>query len=199
MGRWSDKECKLLKNKVGLWDVCVNSLATALFLESYDIKNLINLDTKVSSEFLKGLFDSEGTVNKNYKRVVLVNTDYSLLVLAKEILSKLSICSTIKKKCNENEVVFGDKTYKRKECYYLGIYGKNNIELFRGKVGFYIKRKLDALEAIKYERTLKPWKNEEVSFLCNNYKLMTIEEISKILNRSLASVNNRLERLRHVS
>lgn len=94
------------------------------------------------SSFLRGLYDSEGSIckcgGKERLEVVLDNTKRELLEFAKDILKKLGIDSHI--------YVINDRRKNRRTSYRLAISGKDNLLLFYEKVGFIIRRKQQRLE-----------------------------------------------------
>lgn len=129
-------------------------------------------------EFIKGMIDSEGSVQvniwcwKNWEnltiKIVLANTNLELLLYLKELLKKYcNIESNIKLshkkgskfKCNDN-------TFTRKKNAYDLVIGKiNDVKLFASLIGFSINRKqeklLDAIRIIENyksgEERTKAW------------------------------------------
>lgn len=103
--------------------------------------------------FIKGFFDSEGTVDiisKFGRRIRMSNTDLSLLEYVSDLLFNLGINSKIYKENKIGEVVYG-KTGKRyvktKDCYRLHIPAKET-PIFTRLISTSIKRKRDILEKI---------------------------------------------------
>ncbi len=105
--------------------------------------------------FLRGFFDSEGSVNeKGY--MYLINTDLRLLKYVKHLLQRLGIGTTGPRLHKRRGTVFymtGRKYTTNKDVYYIYIRANSNHSFYE-KVGFTIKRKQKRLE--KYLRRHKP-------------------------------------------
>jgi len=124
------------------------SLRAAQFINKYNINSLVKANSKLKSNFLRGLFDSEGNVSgSNLDRpkistrfIGFFNTNLKLIYLVKKLLESLGI-----------EIQNIDKRiggFKNSLCYRLRIGGKENLKRFRDKIGFSIKRKNKKLDDI---------------------------------------------------
>jgi intein-encoded DNA endonuclease-like protein len=95
--------------------------------------------------FIRGFFDSEGTVSAKKYTIRAYNTDFNIIKFVEKLLLKIGITPS-------------DKYYPRipKTCggkglrpvYSICIYNKKNFRIFKKLVGFSIKRKRDALDRI---------------------------------------------------
>jgi len=109
--------------------------------------------------FLRGFFDSEGSVDKR-GHIRTYNTDLVLLTYIKDLLERLGIASTEPKLGHPQGKAFFDprkgKTYKsNKDCYCLRIRANSNTTFYR-KVGFTIKRKRRRFKNYIRRRQAKP-------------------------------------------
>lgn len=103
-------------------------------------------DERIIGAFLRGYFDSEGSVSvgKRGAAIMASSTNRAGLECVKELLMTLGIgVSEIKE----------DTRADRNKCFYLYITHRNNYRLFLQKVGFSIKRKEERLN--QYLRGLK--------------------------------------------
>jgi intein/homing endonuclease len=91
----------------------------------------LNASLKIKREFLKALFDDEGTVRSKYV-VSLYSINKKGLLQIKGMLEELGIRSKLEKG-------FGFK----RNVYALSI---NGLKLFRDKIGFGLTRKQQRLE-----------------------------------------------------
>ena len=83
---------------------------------------------KIISDYLRGLYDSEGTVSKYY--VNITSSSHRGLRRVSMLLNKLGIENKIKK--NKYSTLYINK--------------KRNLRLFKDLIGFTIKRKMEKLE-----------------------------------------------------
>ena len=140
------------KTRCDRWCVEANSKILYEFLKRPKEK-LFEVAKKYPIEFLRGFFDSEGTVYLNPKnpriaRVRASNYDLELLEFMKVLLLDLGIYSTIyiTKKKGEQSNIRG-KIYKyRKNFYIIDISRKDSVKKFAINVGFTIRRKQNKLE-----------------------------------------------------
>lgn len=102
--------------------------------------------------FLRGFFDSEGSVDKNKGEICCYNTDIRLLEYVQKLLRALGIETTgprikarkgsIYKICYK---IWERTTVKRKDVYCIEVRAKDRLKFYR-LVGFTIKRKQQNLE-----------------------------------------------------
>ena len=110
---------------------------------------------KFPADFIRGFFDSEGTVGEKNYSISACNTKKEILEITKKCLSKLGIYSLI-------YPVFSKKY--RKGCIYILFIGRReSVEKFYQKVNFSIERKrtklkkiIDSFKPLKY--TLEDYK-----------------------------------------
>jgi intein-encoded DNA endonuclease-like protein len=99
--------------------------------------------------FLRGFFDSEGSVSEEWY-ITICNTDYELLIYVQELLKKFGIETTGPWPTTRQGTPLYDprrgKVYTRKkDCFYLRIRASSNADFYR-IVGFTIRRKQERLE-----------------------------------------------------
>jgi len=114
--------------------------------------------------FLRGFFDSEGSIDKDGE-IQVYNTDKSLLEYIKELLHRLGIKTTGPKRSTKAGTPIKNpktgKTYfARKDVYYLYICAESRLRFYQ-LIGFTIKRKQQRLEEYLIRRGLLK-KREEV-------------------------------------
>ncbi len=100
--------------------------------------------------FLRGFFDSEGSVDKNKGEILCYNTDTRLLEYVQKLLRTLGIETTGPRINTRRGTPFFDKkqgkTYKtRKDVYYIYVKARDRLKFYK-LVGFTIKRKQKTLE-----------------------------------------------------
>ncbi|MEM0482131.1 MAG: LAGLIDADG family homing endonuclease [Nitrososphaerota archaeon] len=113
------------------------------------LKPFVENDTECIAAFLRGFFDSEGSVAENGV-VTVCNTDLRLLGYVKQLLSSLGIKTTGPHLKSESGTAFRDprtgKTYKKKKDLY-GLYVTAGSRLmFYRLIGFTIERKRQRVE-----------------------------------------------------
>jgi len=133
--------------------ILYNLLKKPLDLEK--LKYYIEYNEKTITGFLRGLFDSEGYVNK-IGYVLIYNTDLTLLDYVKRLLLTLKIEATgphLHTGTGEGTLLHNKKTgktyYRRKNLYYLYIKA-SSLERFAVLIGFSIKRKMNKLLKIRF-------------------------------------------------
>jgi intein-encoded DNA endonuclease-like protein len=105
---------------------------------------------KCTAAFLRGLFDSEGSVSKS-GYVTLANTNYEMLVYAQRLLWRyFGIESTgpwphTRKGTTKYDPMTGKQFKAKKDCYYIYIQAESLPKFYR-HIGFTIKRKQKRLE-----------------------------------------------------
>jgi intein-encoded DNA endonuclease-like protein len=124
-----------------------------LLREPVDLKRIrsyVEHCPKCVAAFLRGLFDSEGHVNKR-GQITLYNTNYEVLVYAQRLLWKyFGIESTGPWPNKQRGTTMHDprtgKQYKaKKDCYYIYIRAESLPKFYRC-IGFIIRRKQKRLE-----------------------------------------------------
>jgi len=130
------------KNKK-LYRVLLSSLRAANFLKGFDIFNLTAVDSRIKANFLRGLFDSEGCVSaynletpkKATRFISFHNSDKKLVLLVKTLLESLGI------KVQNIDRIIGSGFSKYGIYFRLRIGGRDNLKMFKNKIGFSIERK----------------------------------------------------------
>jgi hypothetical protein len=183
--KWSKMRCKkqILISKNSRWKnqffVQLNSKEVVNFLKNFNLKNLVNSSKEMKIGFLKGFFDSEGTIYIiGYTRTIEVcNANLHYLKICKILLEQLGIRTRNLRK--------GIRAYK------LTLQNsQENFKKFKDKIGFSIKRKHQRLTQLinSYCKKRKEWSEKEISFLKQNYRILKNKEIAKILNRTRQSI-----------
>jgi intein-encoded DNA endonuclease-like protein len=113
------------------------------------IKKYVEHCPKCTAAFLRGLFDSEGSVNKN-GYIILYNTDYDLLVYAQKLLRRFGIESTGPwPSTQRGKTIHNPSTGKQYKtnatCYYIYIRAES-LPKFYHHIGFTVRRKQKRLE-----------------------------------------------------
>ena len=141
---WSGLKCKIYtKNITTNYQLYLYSTPVAKYLSKFDYHILYNYPS-IYFMFLRGFYDSEGSVSVKAKGIFVFNNDEHLLSFCKELLSKLNIKTTPIRVCGKigEEVMFKDRSYIRKNnTHQLSIYGKENIKRFKEIISFGINRK----------------------------------------------------------
>jgi intein-encoded DNA endonuclease-like protein len=164
--KWSGKKPTARYNKKRkYYEVRLYGKRIASFLKNFDVMTISSASEEVKCSFLKGLYDSEGTVaaynldnpKKASRKIGFYNADEELLRLVIRILKDVGFKNI--KLNSKRRSGFGSK---RKQ-YEILLYGKKNLELFHQKIGFSIKRKLKQLEKAvksytKYKHTIEMYK-----------------------------------------
>lgn len=125
-----------------------------------------NVVEEFPSEFLRGLFDGDGGVDKlesSRIRVKLSNTNIELLEYAQDLLSKLLNTDHLR-------IDFSGKSQKK--CYSLTIDRQDDMRKFYEKVGFTINRKQERLsklvDKLEEGREEVTWNEGELRFIREN-------------------------------
>ena len=126
-------------------------------------KCILNAPKEIVTNFLSGLFDTDGMVDKNHISFCTASEKMSKQIQI--ILANLGIISNRKKRFNKKF-----KTYH----YIINIYGKN-IDLFKENIGFKLKRKQVILNSIyKYDRNpnknIIPYQEDKIIKITNKNK-----------------------------
>jgi intein-encoded DNA endonuclease-like protein len=127
------KTDSIIKNRKLQWVAYIDSLEAAKFLKNFDINNLLIPHKKIRYAFLRGFFDSEGSIDKD-NTILAYNTNKKLVYFAQKLLNSVKITSRIKsykvKNMNGKEI----------DYYHLKIDKDDRLDFFN-KIGFSIERK----------------------------------------------------------
>jgi replicative superfamily II helicase len=107
--------------------------------------NLMNANNQNLIELIKGLFDTDGYVEK--KRLGFANNSLNLIKNLQKILLRFSIITSLKIKKPSSMKIY-EKEYKTKKSYELLITNNRSILEFHKHIGFKIKRKQDSLNIL---------------------------------------------------
>ena len=137
-----------------LWVVKYGSRAFYCWIRNLDftsLKDYVEFNRKTVAFFLRGVFDSEGSVIRSGKakiyKIKLTNTDLNLLEYVKHLLNKYF---GIKVNGPYLERKAGQTSYKKdgevirrsKDTYRIEISGIDNVNKFIQEIGFSIVRKM---------------------------------------------------------
>jgi intein-encoded DNA endonuclease-like protein len=167
----------------GLWRIIFHSVELVKSFRNFDTINLVNKGNKeVKGAFLRGFFDSEGSVylriirgkGISSRRIEISNKNYELLSFCKNLLEGLEIKTREIEKRIRKERMLKNRILPVSEYFRFTLKeDKNNFLRFRNLVGFSINRKQEKLEAIinSYLTYRSKWgnlKNEVLEFRKNN-------------------------------
>jgi intein-encoded DNA endonuclease-like protein len=134
------KKPDYIKTRKTQWVSYIDSKEAADFLASFNINGILSASNDVKCAFLKGLFDSEGSVSKD--SVIFYNSNKSLTQLVYNLLQQLNIEPQINN--------YKAKSLSGKEILYsrVCIYKKDSLRKFANLIGFSIKRKSNKLHTL---------------------------------------------------
>ena len=95
---------------------------------------IMSAPKNIVAKFLRGVFDTDGTVNKNYASVTTSSEEMSIQI--QQLLLNFGITSKRSKRFDKKF-----KTYS-----YQIYFASNNIDIFSKEIGFGLKRKKDILD-----------------------------------------------------
>lgn len=141
--KWSDfrarfysrkiKTDNVIKNRKSQWVSYIDSIEAAQFLKKFNIKNILSSSEKIRCAFLRGFFDSEGSIDKD-NTILAYNTDTELIYFIQELLNSIEINSRIK--------TYKIRNLNGKEIDYYHIkINKDDRLKFYNQIGFSIERK----------------------------------------------------------
>ncbi len=127
------KKPNYIKTRKLQWVSYIDSKEAADFLASFNVNDVLSASNDIKCAFLKGLFDSEGSVSKD--SVIFYNSNKYLIKLVYNLLIELGIEPRI----NDYKA----KSLSGKNISYsrVCIYKKDSLEKFANLIGFSIKRK----------------------------------------------------------
>lgn len=143
---WSRTKCKLIFYR-NIWHVFSYSLVVARCLKYFDSSRLFNLNDKIKSSFLRGIFDAEGSVDVNSKKIIFANTSKNIIKLVENILESFNIKFQVYDRCSKVRFIEGRKLLPS-SYFVIQISSKEGLRLFYEKIGFSIKRKNGKLKNI---------------------------------------------------
>ena len=143
--KWSNIWIARVNRKLIYEDLAFYNFSTMCWRVPDEIKS--SSDKRVIGSFLRGIYDSEGSVTIGSRGATLsfYSVNMEGIQDVKELLSKLEIETS---KIMEDKRLFG-----KNKCYFIYITHTKNYLLFIKYVGFYIKRKEDKL--IRYIQGLR--------------------------------------------
>ena len=155
--RWSGVQPKFWeKNKE--FFVAFYSVDAANFIKNFDLEKIYNSSKKIKSNFLKGLYDSDGgIIGKNLNRrrfacrwIHFSNNDKIIIKTVSKLLKDFEINHKIKSRIHSG---FGSKKLQ----YEILIFGLENFEKFYKNIRFSIRYKKDKLLEVinSYEKYRK--------------------------------------------
>lgn len=147
-------------------------------------KIIFNSTPKIKCDFLRGFFDSEGSVDKS-KKVIATSINKKGIDEIMDLLSSLGIRSNMEK-------VSKVKANHSKR-YVIKITDRKYIEMYSEKIGFFIKRKQMKLNNLIESYKLRVTPHQDVNLLENKMiylknKNMSYQEIANALNLSIGTV-----------
>ena len=149
--KWSGlKSSFKFRREKGLYITRLYSLRATEFLKYFNIFNLSKASNKVRSNFLRGMFDSEGGVSgsnlktpKTATRFIAVyNTNKQLILFVNDLIESLGI----KVQNIDSRIKSGFTDYTL--LFRLRIGGREYLQKFKEKIGFSIERKNRKLDEV---------------------------------------------------
>jgi len=153
--------------KIGFTEACT-------FLKSLvsDLSWIDKSDKGIKRMILKGLWDSEGSINKSF--IGFVNTNEEVALLYQKLCKELGIKTTF---------------HNYKKFYFVRIFRRENKIKFFNEIGITIGRKRERfLKIISKPPIYKKWLEGEKIYVFNNYRSYTDKELADSLNRSYNSI-----------
>ncbi|CUX77283.1 Similar to intein-encoded homing endonucleases [Thermococcus chitonophagus] len=139
-------------SRVGRWVVEATSKELYMFLTGSREK-LFEVARRWPVEFLRGFFDSEGSVSiskKNPQKASITadNYDKDVLEFCRELLEGMAIHSTVylARKKGTKVVIRGQEYRYTSDLYRISIHRRRSVAMFAELVGFTIPRKQERLE-----------------------------------------------------
>lgn len=131
------KTNETIKNRKSQYVSYIDSIEASKFFNDFNLNLIKNSDDKIKINFIKGFFDSEGSISKG---ILIYNSDKNLLIFISELLVLLKIRNSIKSyKINNN------LTNKVIDYHILRVFDK---ELFSKLINSSIKRKSQKLVTV---------------------------------------------------
>lgn len=152
----------------GLWRVLFHSRSLVNLLKQIDYHIISSTTEKVKCAFLKGFFDSEGSVYFRAKygvrnrKIELAVKDYELLSFCKNLLEELSIKTRKIDKRFRNVRLIKNRILPPMYYFRFSLReNKNNFIRFQNLIGFSIERKQEELNRLinSYFIYRSKWKN----------------------------------------
>jgi len=143
---WSQTKCKLIFYR-NVWHVWSYSLSIARCLRDFNPTNLLSLDDRIKSSFLRGIFDAEGSVDVQSKKIIFANKSAKIINLVNNILESLKIEPKVY--VRNSKIRFIDNRKLLPSSYFvIQIGSKEKLKLFYESIGFSIKRKQERLKVL---------------------------------------------------
>lgn len=122
------------------WHVVLYSNEASKFLRNFNLSDVLDFNEKEKGLFLRGFFDSEGSVYFTARRneVKCFNTNKATMFLVDKMLHSIGI----------KKVYWYTSFHSEMPCYRLSIHSKADVQVFNEKVGFSINRKQRRVEEI---------------------------------------------------
>lgn len=122
-------------------------------------KSVWNAPKSVIAAFLRGLFDTDGTVRRtgrynNSADINLATTSLKLADGVQQLLLNFGIVSKIQTSQTAGKISFirNRKVVSKRPIYYVRIKGTESIRIFQQEIGFGLPRKSKLLNSISYEK-----------------------------------------------
>lgn len=130
-----------IKNRKIQYVSYIDSIKASSFLKNFDLNFLRNSEDKIKSAFVKGFFDSEGTVSKKQTGLSCSNTNINLIYLIKTLLNSFGI----EPKINIAKTRPIRNHPGNRPIYILHIHKMESILKYYNLIGFNIQRKQERL------------------------------------------------------
>ncbi len=154
-------------------------------------KSIKDADKDLKTEFLKSLFDDEGSVHIKGRKITLGVTARNVLIETKKLLEELDI--------ETSDISETHRAGNRKPFYNLTITGWWNFERFREFVGFYHPLKSTGLktliDSLSHYRLMPHETRNIIIQTIKSKNGMTIKDLDKELNRPIETLKYHLHNL----
>ncbi len=141
-------------------------------------KSIFYSEQKVVAGFLRGLFDTDGTIrttgrNDNSLDIKLTSTSLKLVKEVQQLLLNFGIVSNIQavNRIGKTSEIRGRLVTSKRILYHLRLKGYESINIFKEKIGFGLSRKNQILNSIdlsnKSDKLMIPNQTERIKRLWN--------------------------------
>lgn len=155
--KWSNFDVKFFLDKRNFYNSVLYSTDAALFLMNFDLDRISKASNVIQGFFLKGLFDSEGSIagsNLDQPQIAtryvgFYNNNKKIVDLVSRLLKCINIKHSVRSRVHSG---FGSKKIQ----YELYISGSQNMYSFYKNIGFSIKRKQEKLKKVLNSYKIHP-------------------------------------------
>ena len=192
---------RIIKNKNGLLSLKIDSILVRNHFENFGVlyvrspqkttpKIIFTSPPSVVKAYLRGLFDSDGTIvintgrRKKNIRIRLCSSSYKLLQETQLLLTEFRIKSSILFNVPKGKAVGKDKRYRSKyDNYVLSLVGFESYQNFGREIGFFHPQKSGRMKAYLKITQKKPKNSRGIYLIPHPRKKEMIAE--ELINKNL--------------